>query len=102
MATFSGLVYWLRPSADALLALSNVARVTSVRRSRRQQARLYRRFLAGQSRFPAAPPGQSLHEQGRAFDIYADDETLRRLGAIWERAGGTWGGRFGDPIHFEG
>ena len=77
------------------------ARVTSGRRSRAEQARLYRRYVAGQSRFPAAPPGRSQHEKGRAIDLVARPDVLRRLGRIWERAGFTWGGRR-DPIHFEG
>lgn len=93
----------LRPYAEELLRLAGpAAQVTSVRRSRRQQELLYRRFLAGQSQFPAAPPGTSKHERGLAFDVYSPDAALlRRLGAIWESWGGVWGGRFKDPIHFE-
>jgi len=75
--------------------------VTSVRRSRTLQRKLYRRYLAGRSLYPGAPPGHSLHEQGRAWDMIAKPEVLARLGAIWESWGGRWGGRFGDPIHFE-
>jgi len=74
-------------------------RVTSVVRSRSTQARLYRRYRAGLSRWPAAPPGQSLHEYGLAFDMVAGD--LRWLGSVWESWGGRWGGRFGDDVHFE-
>lgn len=33
------------------------------------------------------------------MDLVADD--LPWLGAVWEAAGGKWGGRFNDPIHFE-
>jgi len=63
---------------------------------------LYRRFLAGQSRFPAAPPGRSTHELGLAFDLWINDESqLSDLGQVWEQMGGTWGGHFRDPIHFE-
>lgn len=91
---FRALVYYAQ-------RLDANARVSSGRRSRAEQARLYRRYLAGQSRFPAAPPGRSKHELGRAIDIVARPEVLRRLGAIWERAGFTWGGSR-DPIHFEG
>ncbi len=74
-------------------------RVTSVFRSRTTQTRLYRNFLAGRSRWPAAPPGHSKHERGLAFDMLADN--LPALGALWERWGGRWGGRFHDEIHFE-
>lgn len=81
--------------------LDPAARITSARRSSAEQRRLYRRFVAGKSRFPVAPPGTSKHEQGRAIDMVARPEVLRRLGAAWEAAGGRWGGRFNDPIHFE-
>src|SRR5689334_18876199 len=79
-------------------------RVTSARRTRGQQARLYRTWLAGLSPYPAAPPGQSMHELGRAFDLGGlSDAQLATLGAVWERLtpGARWGGRFHDPIHFE-
>jgi len=96
-----------RPYFAALVAAARRAdpstRVTSTRRSRSEQGRLYRRFLAGQSKYPVARPGTSKHEHGRAIDIIARPETLRRLGAAWERLGPTfkWGGRFNDDIHFE-
>lgn len=94
----------LRPAAKELLrrarALGRV-KITSVRRSPALQARLYRRYLNGQSRYPAAPPGHSYHEIGRAFDLTAEPSVLATLGAIWESWGGRWGGRANDPIHFE-
>ena len=78
------------------------ARVTSTIRTYMQQKRLFRRWLAGLSPFPAAPPGRSMHELGRAFDLGGlDASELATLGATWESWGGVWGGRFGDPIHFE-
>lgn len=77
------------------------ARVTSTVRSSSEQARLYRLFLAGQSRYPVARPGTSKHEHGRAIDIVARPEVLRGVGAWWESIGGRWGGRFDDDIHFE-
>lgn len=104
-ALFAGLHPQLVPYAEwiyyAMRQVDPTTRITSVRRSSTEQARLYRRYLAGQSRFPAAPPGRSKHEQGLAFDIVARDETLAAAGALWERIGGRWGGRFNDPIHFE-
>lgn len=99
---FSGLQPFLRPYAEELLRIAGPrAHLTSVRRSRRQQTLLWRRFLAGLSKYPAAPPGTSDHEKGLAFDIYSEDKgLLRYLGQIWESWGGVWGGRFGDDIHF--
>jgi LAS superfamily LD-carboxypeptidase LdcB len=101
----NGLRRELRPHFEALVQaiqrLDPRARVTSAKRSSSEQARLYRRFLAGQSRYPVAPPGRSKHEQGRAIDIIADKRVLEAAGLAWERAGGRWGGRFNDDIHFE-
>lgn len=77
------------------------ARLTSAYRSSTEQARLYRRYVAGLSKYPVAPPGRSKHEQGRAIDIIARPEVLRWLGTWWESIGGRWGGRFNDDIHFE-
>lgn len=77
------------------------ARVTSGFRSRAEQTRLYRRYLAGLAKYPVAPPGSSKHELGIAIDLYSkNDALLRGLGAAWERIGGIWGGER-DNIHFE-
>lgn len=85
--------------------------VTSVVRSRREQERLYREYqealAAGEEHLPAAVPGTSKHELGLAFDMARpgidpfEDDLLPELGALWEEAGGVWGGRFNDPVHFE-
>jgi len=99
-SVFNGLQPWLRPYAAELLRLYPPARVTSVYRSAAEQARLYRRYLAGQHPYPVAPPGRSWHNYGRAWDMVAPDEILRRLGTIWQSWGGTWGGP-ADPIHFQ-
>ena len=101
----NGIVPQLRPYFVALVQIAQRldpgARVTSSRRSSTEQARLYRRWLAGKHKYPVAPPGRSKHEQGRAIDLIASERVLEQLGAIWEDAGGRWGGRFNDPIHFE-
>jgi hypothetical protein len=92
----------LQPWARALLNATPGVQLTSTRRSAAQQRALYRRYLAGKSRYPAAPPGHSKHELGLAFDAWHPDErVLAALGKLWESWGGTWGGRFNDPIHFE-
>jgi hypothetical protein len=75
--------------------------VTSARRSLDEQARLYRRFLAGQSKYPAAAPGKSTHGLGLAFDLHLDPPLYAEAGHLWERLGLTWGGRFSDEIHFD-
>lgn len=96
----------VRPYFEALWTAATyydrAARITSTIRSRAEQARLYRRYLAGLSRFPAAPPGSSLHEKGLAIDIVAGSDTLRTLGREWQSLGPQfrWGGD-SDPIHFE-
>ncbi len=99
--SLSSLEPWLVPWAYALYGAWPYAQITSVRRTLAQQTRLYDAFLRGESRYPAAPPGSSLHEVGRAWDMVAEPQVLRAFGELWESWGGTWGGRFGDPIHFE-
>ena len=92
------------PAANALLTYARrlgPVTVTSTLRDYATQARLYREFLAGHSKYPAAPPGTSYHEWGRAFDLSAPDWILNELGRVWESWGGTWGARFGDKIHFQ-
>lgn len=99
-----GLHPALAPYFEQLVALASyyggAPVVTSAYRSSAQQALLYRRYLAGQSQFPAAPPGRSYHEFGRAIDVVARPEVLAWMGAVWTSWGGTWGGR-SDPIHFQ-
>jgi hypothetical protein len=90
------------------------ATVTSTRRDPAQQARLYACFKRvgcsdctkrpGQPGcFPAAPPGKSTHAVGAAFDLHlaGPGNPYALAGALWERRGFTWGGRFGDRIHFD-
>jgi hypothetical protein len=103
---FDQLAPELRPYAEALLAALNDAgaspRVTSTLRSVATQKRLYDTYVAGNSKYPAAPPGFSPHEHGWAFDLSVNnDGWLPPAGDLWESWGGTWGGRFRDPIHFE-
>lgn len=102
--TFSGLQPFLRPWAAWLVSVAPYAgartvRVTSVRRSRAQQAALYRNYLAGRSSFPAAPPGRSKHELGLAFDVVTEPfSALHTLGHWWTSLGGEWSRT--DAIHF--
>jgi len=89
----------MQPSAEALVRLFPRLRVTSVYRSYSEQLRLWN--TRAQNPFPVAPPGRSKHQLRRAWDMEGPAADLQRAGALWERAGGRWGGRFGDPIHFE-
>src|SRR5258708_17447459 len=98
--------------ADAARALVDAAgraglqpRVTSTFRTYSEQARLYRRFLAGQSGYPVAPPGSSAHENRgdgtcEAFDMVVTPmEALADVGYTWQDWGGGWNGA--DAIHFQ-
>ena len=110
----SDLIPWFEWILSYVQYYDPSARVTSAFRSRTEQARLYRRWQAGLMPGPVAPPGLSLHEQGRAVDIYTNVQgdvasityALKQAGAAWQQVGGTWGGAFKgsgkyDPIHFE-
>lgn len=99
-----GLVPWLEPYARWLIDYGQRAgynpRVTSTYRSWETQRRLYASYTAGQSQYPAAPPGRSYHNYGRAFDVVTQPmDRLHQMGAIWRQMGGRWWPD--DPIHFE-
>ncbi len=104
-SSLSRLQPWLTPYAEWLVWAAPYSgarrvRITSVTRSRAKQALLYRRFLAGQSQFPAAPPGRSKHEFGLAFDMVTEPfSALDTLGSWWKQLGGIW--HPSDRIHFE-
>lgn len=99
------LIPEFQPFADDLIQAASAARlnprVTSTRRTHAEQKRLYEKYLQGQSRFPAKPPGQSAHEFGYAFDMVVSPfEALGNVGYFWQQMGGVWGGSQ-DPVHFE-
>jgi len=96
----------MQPFARELVRAAGAARlqprVTSTLRTYAQQKRLYDRYLAGMSPYPAAPPGHSAHEYGYAFDMVVSPlEALSDVGDYWESYGGIWGGRYKDDVHFE-
>lgn len=67
-------------------------------RTREQQAAARARYLAGQGAL-AAPPGQSFHEQGEAFDISSSWLAANPTAQPWlERHGFTWDVG-GEPWH---
>ena len=96
MLIVSGLVPWLTPWAQALIDGYGLT-VTSTFRSFTKQARLWRNRW--RNPFPVKPPGESMHNYGRAFDVKASPEILAAAGATWQSWGGRWGAA--DPIHFE-
>ena len=102
---FEDLIPELQGFAEQLLYAAGAAglhpRVTSTRRSHQAQVRLYRRYVSGLSPLPAAPPGQSAHEYGFAFDMVVTPfDALEDVGYTWEQWGGVWGGAV-DPVHFQ-
>lgn len=98
-----GLAPQLRPAAEYLL---NVARqyglhptVTSAKRTRAEQQRLYDRARAGLSKYPAAPPGRSAHEYGMALDVVVPDDEWPLWNEIRTRIGFHWAAS--DIVHSE-
>lgn len=74
--------------------------VTSTQRSYIEQARLWWAWITGRSRIPAAPPGESRHEIGLAFDFStadprADPATLNAIAQYFWLQGPTPR----DPVH---
>lgn len=103
-AHIANLVPELQQPCRDLIAACDAAglqpRLTSTLRSHAEQKRLYDRYLAGQAGFPVAPPGQSAHEYGEAFDLVVSPmEALADVGYTWQTWGGGWGP--GDAVHFE-
>jgi len=105
VASLRSLEPEVRSVAQQFVAFLNKAgvrvTVTSTRRDLDEQARLYAEYKAGRSKYPAAAPGHSTHALGIAFDLHLDPPLYPQAGALWESLGGTWGGRFDDPIHFD-
>lgn len=97
MSWTRGLVPELRPWAEYLKNLFPELQVTSVRRSRSEQLRLWHN--RHHNKYPVAPPGSSKHEYGLAWDMVGPRGSLYRAGAIWRAWGGFWSPQ--DEIHFE-
>lgn len=97
MMQFEGLQPWLRPYAEYLKRYFPRLTVTSVFRSYSDQLYLWNN--RHNNPYPVAPPGRSMHQFGRAWDMTGPREDLLRAGATWR----SWGGRWfpADPIHFE-
>lgn len=96
--------------AESLLRLARKFgpyRFGSTCRTQAEQARLYKAYLAGQSDFPVAPPGKSMHQRGLAVDMDRPDVdpykdlVLHLIGASWRQADPSLHWSEEDPIHFE-
>lgn len=75
--------------------------VTSGLRDSAKQAELYKAYKEGRSKFPAAPPGTSMHEHGRAVDVDLNSANeLARLGLLQKY--GLSRPVANDPIHIQG
>jgi hypothetical protein len=105
MSVLSGLDPAVRPWAEwfvsALTRAGFNPRITSVRRSRAAQTKLYQDYLAGRNAYPVAKPGTSRHERGLAWDMVVDYPDY--VGGIWGSIAPNvfkWGGPT-DPVHFE-
>lgn len=104
MNSTRGLEPWMKGPVEYLILVAAhnglAPRLTSTYRSAAQQARLYAAYRSGRAQFPAAPPGQSYHEYGRAVDIVVNQSWgYRALGELWKRMGGGWWAS--DRIHFQ-
>jgi hypothetical protein len=103
-SSINDLVPELVDAANALLRAASAAglqpRITSTIRTNAEQTRLYRRFLAGNQSYNVAPPGQSAHEYGLAFDLVVSPlSALEDVGRYWLDLGGGWSNF--DAVHFE-
>lgn len=104
-ANIGALIPEMQPYARELVRAAGAAgllpRVTSTLRTRAEQTRLYRRFLAGAAQYPVAPPGTSAHEYGYAFDMVVSplEELEYSVKDYWLSLGGVWSRS--DAVHFE-
>lgn len=93
------MLSWLRAQGWPMI-------VTSAVRTEAQQLALQRNNPSG---LPVAASSTSRHVLGRAFDLgfrgytwrQVPNEYWAQIGRVWEQMGGRWGGRFGDPVHFD-
>lgn len=87
---------------DYLRYLGASPAVTSGKRTREQQQRLYDLWRSGspQQRYPVARPGTSAHEHGLAVDItFPNTAQLQQAIELAPRFNLKWGGSK-DPVHF--
>lgn len=93
------LVPYVRALREAARRLGATFRVTSGYRSPAQQRALQMRWEAGDPSVVYPPAANSYHLEGLAVDV--ESSRLNDLGYIMEKLGMRWGGRYGDPVHFD-
>jgi len=90
----------LRQAIEESIRLGIQFFITSTVRSFGEQLRLWLRFKAGSSKFPAAPPGKSTHQLGIAVDLVPKDPSaLDDVVTLMTRHGFKWAGPR-DRVHF--
>lgn len=91
---------WYRAALVDLRRAGISVTTTSTRRTTAEQARLFRDFQAGITRFPAARPGTSTHELGIAVDLVPlSPKALPAVILLMARHGFKWAGAH-DRVHF--
>lgn len=91
---------WYRAALADMARAGITVTTTSTRRTSSEQLFLFKRFVAGQSRFPAARPGTSTHELGIAVDLVPKTPfALPAVVIIMARHGFKWAGSR-DRVHF--
>ena len=93
------MVPFLRALWEYARSVGISLRLVSGYRSPQQQAALRMRWESGDPSVVYPPAQHSYHESGLAVDL--ESSRLSDLGRFWESLGGRWGGRFGDPVHFD-
>lgn len=93
------LVPYVQALRDAARRLGATFRLVSGFRSAAEQAALRLRWEAGDPAVVFPPAPHSYHETGLAVDLESDH--LAELGRFAESIGMRWGGRYGDPVHFD-
>lgn len=78
------------------------------KRSVARQAKLYWACKRGTGSCPAAPPGRSAHQYGKALDIngFSPEKDKAKIESVLKRHpfiewGGNWKGKTNDPPHFQ-
>ena len=89
----------LAAAVDYNQQTGNKLRINSAMRSFEKQQELYDAYISGKSKFPAAKPGTSLHESGRAIDIEQGKNDAVAIASLIKQ--GLSQPIKNDPVHFQ-